>query len=172
MMPEDQRKMRDMEARLARYEKAEADARKRQQEEQKINATQQAQQQLGKAFRQALTAAGVEVTPQTIARMSYLAEAELAQGIPFDPRELAMMVADETNSYAGTKLKKLAANPAELAAALGEQGVREFNNYLMAQVKAKQPTVAQVTPIRRERSAPQEKGKTRLEDYYASKNKK
>jgi hypothetical protein len=169
MAPEEREKRslsREIEA--MRREKEALENEKRERES--ATRTQQAQRQIGQQFRTALGEVGLDASPYVMARMAALAEAQMADGVPFDARELAREVAQEyEGGEVASLLKKLASNPEKLAKVLGPEGMRALRQHDIASVKAKQqPAPAQSSPRREEK----QRERVPVDDFFAQLGKK
>lgn len=135
--------------------------------------TQEAQRQIGSAFKSALSEVGLDPTPHMMARMAALAEAQLSEGVPFDARELAREVAAEyeQGEVAGF-LKKLASNPEKLVKYLGQDGLRNLRQWDVERVKATAPKGNPLAPQQTKKARQETNEKVSIDDFFAKLKKK
>jgi hypothetical protein len=171
-LPPEERERRQIKSELEQL-RAEKERLSREREEREMaTRAQQAQQQIGKAFKSALGEVGLDATPHVMARMAALAEAQLAEGVPFDARELAREVAQE---YEGGEvagyIQRLAKSPEKLVKYLGADGLRALREYDVKRARqAQAPAPAATAPAPRKSS--EKRDKIPVDDFFANLRKR
>ncbi len=145
-MPEHERKQRDLEARLAQYEKADTDRKSNEERTAKEKYEQEVWHETEQSFVESLNELGYDksVASSVLPLMVDLADASLANGMDLDPKRLAYETQKRLQTISQHSVRGLKGD--KLLSFLGDDAVKEVLNATIAKHRTAATPTAAPTP--------------------------